>query len=240
MISRRRFLIGAAASPILIKPARAFIFTPTQFFPPGITPVTAIYASNGSNATAGNPQTYTAAGIGAAAANRQIVVAVANATNAEQAATVSIAGIGATQIATQAGSSGIFGSLWAAAVPTGSTGDIVVTYTSTPGTRAGYIAWALYGASASASATSGSAASPGTTTLNCPANGAIIAAAQSSDGPNSWTGLTKDVDAVLGGGSFTQTGASQSFASTQTGLSITVTYNSGGNQSMVCASWGPA
>ncbi len=203
-------------------------------------PVTVAFASSGSNATAANPQTYTSVALGAAAASRQIIVGVANATNGQQATAVTIGGISAALVASQAGSSGIFGSMWAASVPTGTTGNIVVTYNSTPGTRAGYVAWALYDAATTATATSGSAASPGSTTLNCPANGAIIACSQSSDGPNSWTGVVEDVDVQLGGAPFTESGGSQAFTSAQTGRTISVTYNTAGNQSMICASWAQA
>lgn len=165
--------------------------------------VTATWQSNSefANASADTSHTYLAMGIGTAAADRLVFVAVAcqqtSSPFSGRASGVTIQGIAATQIV-----AGSFGSWWWAAVPTGTTADIIVTHASWANTGAISV-YSVTGSSLSTpvyqSATF-SGSSPSTQTISSPANGAILGAGFSVTFDTSasvsctWTALTEDLD----------------------------------------------
>jgi len=88
------------------------------------------FTSFGSSTTAGNPATISSVAIGAADANRHVYVMlmVSHTSNPEVVFSVTIGGVGATKLAEAlTGSQQKNIQLWRAAVPTGTTADIVVS-----------------------------------------------------------------------------------------------------------------
>lgn len=204
------------------------------------------YASANGEETGTNPKTWTAAGIGTAAANRYIVVGVFNrSAGAVTVSSVTVGGTACTQLVTLDGDSGANTSradLWItnSAITSGTTADIVITFSGTPA-RHGYVAWAVTSiGSTTASATSSSSADPSTTTINISAGGVAIGLGFSGlDGTTSTpTGLTENVDASFGSSS-SYTGLSKAFAAAQTGLSVGCDFATTTNQAFVVAALSP-
>ncbi len=204
-------------------------------------PATVSFAS--SAVSAANQTTYTFSGLalGAAAANRKIVVAAT--ANTETVSTITVAGISATlQVAEEPN---FVSEIWLAAVPTGTTGDVVVTWTGAV-FRCGVGVWATYDMSStlndSAVSTSGN---PTTASINCPAGGVVIAGVYvntvADTGPPTftWTNLTEGYDEGIED-SKAHTGAATAFATEQTGLTVTATPSeTTTTQSLSVVSWGP-
>ena len=148
--------------------------------------------------------------------------------------------------------------LWQAHELTSSaTGDIVVSCSGLC-SDCDVAVWVLLGAASSAHDTSSdNTTTDGTlsTTLDIPAGGVGIAmSTHSAAHPGMystdtiWSGLTEDWDSVtndVGGNYIRSSGSSKSFASAESGLTVS-SANAHGNindtygVSMVCASWGPA
>lgn len=155
---------------------------------------------------------------------------------------MTVGGVSATLIGAQLVSSDPC-ELWQAAVPTGTTGDIVVTM-SAGMLNLGIAVWRVVGAAAAVTEMLTSTADPMNVAIDCPANGVIIAIAGNhfSGATFTWTNLTERFDAPTedSNGDY-YTGASDNFASTQTNLSITCTQTTSGTRNhMVACSFGPA
>jgi hypothetical protein len=185
--------------------------------------------------------------IGTAVANRKVVVGIMNgdADTGRTISSVTVAGNAASAVIDQAaGNNDGRVALYQIAVPTGTTADIVVTF-SGGCTRCAIATWAMYGAKSAAHDTAGEAtADPLTFTLDVPAGGAAIAVMKSQVATTiTWTGLTEkfDVNNPEGGAVFTYSGASDAFASEQTGLTIEADGAAalGDRKAMAAASWGP-
>lgn len=138
----------------------------------------------GSSVNTSNLTTYTyaAATLGTAHFNRRIVVAVFyDAADDDPAAAVTIGGVAATLVKSQADSV----ALYIALVPTGTTGDIVVQY-ATAANRSAIGWWRLDGATTNtAHNTTSGTSSPGggfsvTTNVQVPDGGVVITAAKST------------------------------------------------------------
>lgn len=168
--------------------------------------------------------TYTFAGqnLGTASADRIIVVAIAGREGDGGAnrtlSSVTVAGISATIIA-NSGNVPTHTDIAVAAVPTGTSGSIVVTYSGQV-SRCVIGTWATTGMSASStSADASDTSDPYSASVDVPAGG--VAFGISYDNGNTtftWTGLTEDSDAVYEGR--TVSFASAAFASQQTGLAV--------------------
>jgi hypothetical protein len=197
----------------------------------------------------GSATTYTFSGktLGAAASDRIIVVGTFSTNAVKTVSAVTIGGVSAAQVVAATNSGGEQCALWQAAVPTGTTGDIVVTWSGAE-VGCGIGVWRIVGATSAAHASSGvSGASPLSSTLDIPANGVAIAysGAASSNRTAAWTGLTEGFDAngvEDGVNSGNHTGASGAFATLQTGLTIQMTLSGTSirNPVLTMASWAPA
>lgn len=159
-------------------------------------------------------QIYTFAGqsLGVEAADRVIVVGVGGRAAAQQTiSSVTIGGNAASSIVSVAtGNSNA--ALYALAVPTGTTADIVVTFSGAV-VRCGIVVWAMTGVSATAADTGSSTSDPATDTLIVPTDGIAIGYGFSTHGSATltatWTNLTEDVDELVENLN-AQTGASAS------------------------------
>jgi hypothetical protein len=124
-----------------------------------------------------------------------------------------------------------------ASVPTGTSGDVVVTHSSwtTRCSIATYRAVGLKSATPSQLLTS--TANDPTCALDIPANGfAIGATAARGTSSSSWSGLTEDFDTVSES-AYSLSSASKKFSSAQTDMTITCDFSSPSYSSGVFASW---
>lgn len=134
--------------------------------------------------------------------DRVVVVGISvRAGTAPAISSVTIGGVSASSVVQVASSAGSLSrtALFAAIVPNGIVGDVVVTI-STASVRCGIGAWSLYGMSATASDTGTSTADPATATLTVPVGGACIGygfAAHNAALTATWTGVSEDFDEAV-------------------------------------------
>lgn len=199
---------------------------------------TIAYASTASKSAPSSPATFTAAGIGTAAANRYVIVALSGYRNGSgNVPTVTVGGTSITHVAT-ADTATFESYIYAGNITSGTTADIIATYT------AGWYnlncsVWAAFGiatATAYASASDLTAGGTMTASIDIPAGGVAVAIhGNNNAGVQTWTGLTEDFDST----DVTNrqcTGASLASATLQTGLSLSVT-NTSGDGVLLVASW---
>lgn len=229
--------------PLLIDPYRFGVVTVSAQTPP---------AASTSGLTT---YTFSGAAIGTASSDRRIVVAIGSRANAARSvSSVTVGGISATELVTanDSGSGADIASLWIAEVPTGTTGDIVVTFSAAM-LRCAVAQYAVYGmGSNSAFHTQASAGSVAnnvarSVSINVPANGAVIGAdwGAGSGSPTciaTWTELTEQNETNLGTVSNVFSSASKTYSAIQTGLSVTATVSQSAanvNGGLAVASFAP-
>jgi len=177
---------------------------------------TITFLNSSSSGAAGTTYTISGASLGDEAADRLIAVTVGG-FNDGNFPTVTVAGTSATRVCTNDNSGTGFGQfIYVASVPTGTTGDIVVSKTGANFDRIAVGWWRLTGYDATVADcethTNNTAPSsnPATVTLTVPAGGAVIAAVvpQGSTGARTtvWTNATERFD-VQPGGNTAMTGA---------------------------------
>lgn len=188
--------------------------------------------------------TFSSQAIGTAASDRYVVVAANTATaSAADANSVTVGGESASLVVRASGGDHSRVELWIVLVTSGTSADIVITWSSAKD-RCGCAAWAIYGASATASDTATDADTTPSQTIDCPAGGIIIAG-QVMNGSGatrtaSWTGLTEDYDQEMQANT-SQTGASDLFTDAVSGRTVAVSPSAGiGLSAMAIASFGPA
>jgi hypothetical protein len=177
--------------------------------------------------------TFSSVDIGAADADRCVVVAVyaRKGGGATSISSVTIGGATATNIVTQGrtetiGSTGtnIVG-FFCADITSGTTADVVVTYAD-PMARAACDVWRFVGYDfTSIYDSSGSAADDPTYDIDIPADGVALGAACGADSGGgtpswSWSNLTEDSDRTIET-FFSASAASQEYVSAQTNLTVT-------------------
>lgn len=180
--------------------------------------------------------TYTTQSLGTPSADRVIVVHITCRKGGVGALTVTgvtIAGVTATVVQRlNAVANENLVAIAYAAVPTGTTGTISVTFSSAPA-RSTIANYQLTGVDISTTFDNqNSVASNPTVNLNVPAGGvATMNALTAAPTSCTWTGLTEDYDAQQS--TFENyTGASNAFASAQTPLAVTATFASGATESV--------
>lgn len=162
-----------------------------------------------SSATDGTTFTFNSRAIGAASADRIVVVGVSAGQSGStvRTCTVTIGGVTATQLVFVAKTStnSTHVGLFALLVPTGTTGNIVLTFSGTQ-VRCGIDVWALTGTAGvvtPANTANNTAASTTavSTTITTVAGGACIGmfgdAISGASQTTTWTGLTEDNDSVV-------------------------------------------
>lgn len=205
------------------------------------------FTASATDDTSQTTYTFSGVALGTAAADRKIVVGVGGARAAAGAHTVAsmtVGGIAASLVKQQDVSAGDreTAEIWQAAVPTGTTGDIVVTFDAGM-VGAGIGVWAVYGAQSAAHATAGSNADPMNASIDVPSGGVLIGYARNANGGTfTWTNLTEKFDEQFDSAApSNHTGAADTFASAQTALSVTCDPSTAGSDNaMALASWGPA
>jgi hypothetical protein len=162
------------------------------------------HVSNAVDASNGTAYTFSSQALGAAATDRRIVVAVGSAGNTTgTASAVTVGGVSATQVAEYTDSVNT-SSIWWAEVPTGTTGDVVVTFTGGK-SDCGIVCYRLTGAdmvlSRATDGTGTSSPEAFSGTVGTPNNAVVIANVMwngTAQRTTAWTGgVTEDVDQVV-------------------------------------------
>ena len=155
--------------------------------------------------------TFSTQALGAEAADRKIIVGMGHRGTNTNITSITVAGVAATSVV-EAPASGLQSDracIYIADVPTGTTGDVVVTF-SAGQTRCGIGVWRMTGAASSTPTDTGvSAADPATNTLTISANGGGVGYGFSvgATATATWGGLTsEDFDEVVEA-TITHTGA---------------------------------
>lgn len=209
------------------------------------TPVATIsFASSAISAADLTTYTFSAAALGTAASNRKIVVAASAAVSTTAiVSTLTVNGVTATFITSsrvRTPNNERLVELWQADVPTGATGDVVVTW-STAENRCGIGVWAVYGAAAAAYATATDNSSPYSQNVVVPAGGVIIGAAYTEGAAsNAWTSpMVQNYDQDITEGTQRQTGACYKSEAGET-VTVIVTPSTVSEAAMTVVSFGPA
>ena len=218
----------------------------SQWFASAGSPVTISYNSFVDSTDSTTVFTFSSVSIGTASATRKVVIGVVgNAATSAQPTGVTIGGSAATKAAGTQASDYSGASMWYRTVTSGTTADVVVTYSASQ-LRAAIGSWSVFDAATSPTATSVATGGSGVS-ISCPGNGAIIGIYGNLDlSACTWTNLTERYDSAGMGGGHNQSGASDVFASattrtiTATGLSGTVGDETGSRQCLVLAAFGPA
>lgn len=200
----------------------------------------------------GTTHTFTAVPIGAAAADR-VVIVIATCRLADIDRTLNgctIGGNAATAIVNAHDNSG--GSrtagvkIWALLVPTGTTATIVITCAVGNASNMTITVYRMVGTGGSVTAHDTATAlnaDPLAATIDVPAGGGIVGGACVSETNTSFTatGLTEDRDAVAESGLGTITAGHENYAAIQTGLAVNFNQAVANTyRAAAWASWGPA
>ena len=179
---------------------------------------------NSSGATA---YTFSSQAIGTASSDRVVAVGVSAGNSAAGINTLTVGGVSAVKAIDATNSTET--ELWYASVPSGTTADIVVTFSSSKG-RCGIGVWALTGVTG-VGATNTSTSSTATLTVSGRAKDIILAVYGGKDHASvTFTGLTEDYDEdISGAGSQYQAGGSKKLTATGSNT-ITVTPNTGATE----------
>ena len=215
-------------------------------------PLTSTFLQATSDSTDQTTYTFSSVNIGAADATRRVVVAfhwsVQNA--ARTAVSLSIAGVASDlHVQTTTGPTsaqqdcGVL--LFSSLVPTGTSGNIVVTMSGAMGRATIYTYRQIGGTGTSAFATMTDNVISGTTltgTLNIPTDGTLYAAATSqilSGNTTTWTGITEEYDAPHAeAAGILQSGGHTSSLTVETGRTVSsVTNGTSARGSLVAMSW---
>lgn len=162
------------------------------------------YVSTATDTVSRTTYTFSGQSIGTADANRIVIVGLVGrtATATLDISSVTIAGVAATLVKKQITTSGtptaMAVALYKAAVPTGTTGDVVVTFNEAS-LRAAIAVWKLVTATAAETATAASSADPADVSLTIPSGGGVVVfVAGSASTSYTPTGYTENVDAAIG------------------------------------------
>ena len=233
---------------------------------PGPTEVTISHTVTLADEPAsGGPKTdfsWTGVAIGEPADDRQVIVAIAadRAATSTVSSSVTVGSVSATQVAKQshtASGNGIESeaSIWAAVVPSGTTADIAISFTTNQYGMAMAV-FAMHGASTTAYDTGGAEAADAanggvtlSTTLNIPAGGAAVGVPYGSSSNVDdwvWTGLTERAKTVRNGAGADGFESSQADFAADGGMAAetaraisAATTQATNNPAMCVASWAP-
>ncbi len=195
----------------------------------GTSAATITKTDNAVDGSATTTYTFTNKAIGTAATGRRIIVGVSS--GAGSSATISsltIGGNAATQVAFLDGtvSLSMISAIYILQVDTGTTATIVVTFSGSR-SSCGVGVWAAYDLQSSTATFTGtsSGSPPSVGSVSCNAGGVIVAQSIVYAGSTptfTWSGLTERFDEQLVS-QVAQTGASDAFASAQSGVTVTST-----------------
>lgn len=208
-------------------------------------PTVSFRTTAGDAAINSTTKTFTAQDIGTAKSTRYVVVGVTGTgVNGFSVSTLTVQGISGTKAVETVGATRGFASIWIVAVPTGTAGDVVITWSGTVA-RAVIGVWALYdimSPTASATNSGSTTSSAASANVNVPGDGVVIAVAY-DNGDNgtpspSWTGVNQRYSNSIAGDS--NTGGEfveGSVAESPRTINCTWTGSTSSRESMASASW---
>jgi hypothetical protein len=217
-----------------------------------VTPVDGSFTDNAKDGTNTNSFSFTSQDLGAADAARYIVVVVCGylASGNHNLTAMTIGGETASLVIAAGGAANNNArtEMWIAAVPTGTTGTVDVTW-DVPVSNCFISVYRLVGINPTAFDTATStAADDMSVTIDCEAGGFIIAGSQNSNNSTdltvTWAGVTEDVEDYINDGAIPQTdnnwsSASDGFATAQTGLTVSANWSGSGEHAGVAAAFSP-
>ncbi len=188
--------------------------------------------------------TFSDMDLGTAGSTRNIVVGFAGqGTGLAQPSSITVAGVTATiDIGLNIGTEHELG-LAHAEVPSGTAGDVVVTWPQAASLRCGVQIFNFFGMSTSLSDSASDGANVCSANIDVPAGGFAFgycyAYNNGGAGTIAWTGLTEDNEAAIG--NYEQGAAHKGFSSAQDQLEVTLTVSAplGNLEGMVITSFGP-
>lgn len=191
-------------------------------------------ATNSGNTS---PYTFAAQNFGTAHADRFIIACIeVRGTGPTTVSNVTIGGVAATVVSQPVGNGNV-AAIAIAAVPTGTSGNVVFSVDGSPLRAALQLYRAVGIDSSTPYDTATSVADPPSGSLDVPAGGFAIGCVASGIGGFAWTGLTEDADGDVETMGYTS--ASDEFATLQTGLVITADPATVGAAPGAFASWAP-
>ena len=210
-------------------------------FGAGVGTVTVAFTAAAVDTVNATAFTFSGHSLGAAEANRKIVITVfgvGTTASSRLVSTLTIGGVSATlAIAVQNSTEDHYAcEIWYATVPTGTTGDVVVTWNAAMGNCA-IGAFRVIGAAITDHANaSDNDSDPLTANINVPAGGILIGGGgEDAVATFTWTNITEAYDEAVEGNQ-RHTGASKEFTALQDALAITLDPSATDR----LASWGPA
>lgn len=196
--------------------------SPRWLYWPGAKAATATYHDSAVDGVDRTEYTFALATINETC---KAVIGVLTGSSGDTVSTLTIGGVSASNVFSQAGAGGGSGSrieIWQADVTSGNNGDVVVTL-SASGERCAAIVYRVTRAASAAHDTAGSTADPLDLSIDVLADGVVIGFAYNLD-PNTtftWSSnMTEDVDG-LAESSTNGSAAHGAFSTTATGVSIT-------------------
>jgi hypothetical protein len=207
---------------------------------PASSPLSSTFLQHAGNSTSLTTHTFTAQNLGPASADREIIVVVGGIGNAGGSRTVNsvtVGGVTASVVHSRPSNS-VPMAMYRAAVPTGTTGDVVVTFS---GTASCSIAlWAVTGgiSAENATGTTNTGSSSTAATVTGYTDGVIIAGIVrfASSGTFTWTNATERYDAVVISGALVGSGASSTAVGSTT---VTSTHASTFTKQLIVAAFAP-
>lgn len=194
--------------------------------------------------------TFTSCALGSAAGDRRIIVGIGarKSTATLSISSVTVGGVSASAVVTAVDSaSDNIAALWIADVPSGTTGDVVVTFNEAGVQRCGIGVWRMVGASSGTASDTDSNTGVSTTptiiskTLTIPTGGSAVGYSFTTGSAltATWTNLTESFDATVESGVF-HTGASADIpAGGNTALQVEWSSTPTQPPPTVFAAWGP-
>jgi hypothetical protein len=217
------------------------LFMQEMLWGSGGGPATISYRTSSTDAVDRTTYTFASLDIGTASPTRKVIVGITTGATADRTiSSVTVAGIAASLVDTISDFNGIGtyyrAALYIAEVPTGTTGNVVVTMSGAT-SACGVGIWAADGlASATATTTTTDTDDPFSLNINTTAGGIVVAIVNNS--PVTWTGLTENFD-VNPAADLWHTGASAAITTASTPLTITADGPAGAGGG-VAAAWSAA
>ena len=207
--------------------------------------VTVDFTANDSDSSDTTEYTFSSQSFGAADSDRKMVVGIVcyDDSPGTRVSAVTLGGVAANLVSGMIGAGATMTTeIWEADVPTGTTGDVVVTWAATV-KSCGIGLWRLIGANSRPYGSGTTTADPGVLSTDIPAGGVAIGMSATGSGAGvtwTWTNLTENFeDAITSGARSQWSGASAAFASAQTDLDITADASTAADNTFVCSVWGP-
>jgi hypothetical protein len=204
----------------------------------GAAPAEIAFLQSASSTANATTYTFSSQNLGTADAGRYIAVGVGGRGFAS-ISSVTVGGVSATIVSQlENGSSSNVAGIAIAAVPTGTTGDIVVTWNEA-GLRMGISVYRITNlTSPTISDVSTSTANDPSVTLDIPVNGIGMgmALAQTSSGTASWTGMTEDADFNVESQISLSSGSIELEAG-ETGRAVSINWSAGSSCAATFVSW---